>query len=355
MRRTMKQKKIVMILGSMNRGGAERVISILSHDYAEKGWNVELVLLLFNRVDYILHPNVRIIDMTCGEGYSRMKRIPRWLYGIRKYIRKNKPDIVLAFAARINLLTQIACIGLKQRIFISERNDPNCDGRSKLINIATNIFYPKAAGCIFQTERASGYFPKLKNKKIIANPIMVAEFASVNKLCRIVTVGRLTAQKNQKMLIRAFSKISDKYPMHTLDIYGDGELLEELKKCARENFVANKVLFHGNVIDVHKQIANAELFVLSSDYEGLSNALLEAMMMGLPCISTNCAGSDEYIRDGENGILIPVGDEKALIIALDKMLSDDKLRIRCAEQAKKDSVIFSEKIILQKWHELMDY
>ena len=347
-------RKITIILGSMKRGGAERVISILSRDYAEKGWEVDILLLLFHQIDYKLHPNVRVFDLTGGEMQSRLKRIPVWLHGIRRHVRKNRPDLVLSFAARINLLTQIACLGMKQRIFISERNDPNCDGRSLGIKLGTKLFYPTASGCIFQTQRASSYFPGLKNKTIIPNPVEVMEVASPKKNDRIVTVGRLTAQKNQKMLISAFSKITSKYPTYTLDIYGAGELLGDLKKYAGDNHVADKVTFHGNVLDLHQQIADAELFVLSSDYEGLSNALLEAMMMGLPCISTNCAGSDEYINDGENGRLVPVGDETALVLALDQMLSDKALRKRCGEQARKDSHAFCKETVLQKWHDTMD-
>ena len=347
-------KKIAIILGSMGRGGAERVASILSADYAKQGWQVDLVLLLFNKVEYELHPNVNVIDLSFSEERSRVKRAPLWLSGIRKYIKENRPEVVLSFAARINVLVQLACTGLRQKIFISERNDPKCDGRSKLVDIATKMLYPRAAGCIFQTQRAASYFPQLKNKTIIANPIAVAEQAAEQKKKKIVKVGRLAPQKNQKMLIGAFSKIAERFPQHTLDIYGAGELQEELSQYAYALGVGERVIFHGNAPDVHRQIADAEVFCLSSDYEGLSNALLEAMMMGLPCISTDCAGSDEYICSGENGILVPVGDEAAMAEALIAMLSDEQLRNRCAQQAKNSAVAVSTETVLLKWHELLD-
>lgn len=350
----MNQKKIVMILGSMHRGGAERVISILSQDYAEKGWSVDVILLLFNNVEYILHPKVNVIDMAYDERKSRIARVPKWLYGIRKYIKDSKPDVVLSFAARINILVKIACIGMKQRLFVSERNDPRCDGRSKLVDLLTKVLYPKTSACIFQTRRAASYFPNLNNKVIIANPIMIFDIADKIKEHKIVAAGRLSAQKNQKLLIEAFSEISTRYPMYTLEIYGDGELLEELIQCAKDHGVEEKTVFHGNVFDLHKQIANAEIFVLSSDFEGLSNALLEAMMMGLPCISTNCAGSDEYIESEKNGLLVPVGNVEEMASALERLIKDEKLRIKLGEQAKMDSDIFSKDAILHKWHSLMD-
>lgn len=116
---------------------------------------------------------------------------------------------------------------------------------------------------------------------------------------KIVTVGRLTVQKNQKLLIESFSEVLKKYPNIILEIYGDGEKREELKYIIKTLGVSNNVIFKGNILNVHEAIADAGLFVLSSDYEGLSNALMEAMMMGLPCISTTCAGSDELISDGK--------------------------------------------------------
>ncbi len=350
----MKSRKIAMILGSMGRGGAERVISILSRDYAEKGWDVDIVLLLQYKIGYELHPNVHVINLTCGEDQPRAKRTPAWIKGIRNYVKVNKPDVVLAFAARINLLALIACTGLKQQIFISERNDPKYDGRSKLIDMATRCLYPKATGCVFQTRRSASYFSKLKNKTIIPNPIMITESAAPVKNKQIVTAGRLTAQKNQKLLIEAFAEIASQYPLYTLNIFGGGELLSELQSLAQSKGVAEKVVFHGNVQNLHEQIAAAEIFVLPSDYEGLSNALLEAMMMGLPCIATDCAGSDEYIRDGENGLLVPVGNKDALVQAMKRMLNDAALRVRCAEQAQKDSAAFHKENVLQQWHDLMD-
>lgn len=346
-------KKITFILGSMNRGGAERVISILSNDYAEKGWKVDIVLLLYNTVAYELNSNIHIVDFS-GSTTSRNKRVLYWLKSIRHYIKTEQPDIVLSFAARINILTQLACVGLKQKIFVSERNDPYYDGRSKIIDIATVIFYPKANAVVFQTKRAMGYFPKLKNGIIIANPIAVKQYACKNSSKKIVVVGRLTEQKNHKMLFRAFTQVIKEFPEYVLEVYGQGELENELKILTKELEIQNKVFFMGNVSDIHEHISDAELFVLSSNYEGLSNALLEAMMMGLPCISTDCAGSDEYIRDGKNGLLVPVGDGNAMAKAICRMLTDKNFRIACGKQARMDAVDFSKETILKKWHALMD-
>lgn len=349
----MNTKRITFILGSLARGGAEKVISTLSRDYAEKGWNTDIILLLFNAVEYDINPTTRIIDFS-GNTQSRIKRLPYWLKSIRRYVIENKPDVVLSFAARINIISQVACENMVNKFYVSERNDPYCDGRSKFIDIATNILYPRTDGVIFQTRRAASYFPKLDNGTIIANPITVSSVAAKKKTNKIVTIGRLNQQKNQKMLIESFALIVDKYPGYILEIFGDGGLKQELKNQIAMLGLNKKVVLRGNVSNIHEQIADAKLFVLSSNYEGLSNALLEAMMMGLPCISTDCAGSDEYIRNGENGLLIPIEDGYALAEAMDKMLSDDELRIKCGLVAARDSSKYSKRIVLKQWHDLLD-
>lgn len=350
----MVEKSILIILGSMGRGGAERVISIVSDYFCRRGWKVYIALLLFNNVDYELNKNVTVIDLS-GKVQSRYKRLPEWVFGIRRLVKKIKPDRVLSFAARINIIVQIACLGLKQKIIVSERNDPYMDGRSGWIDLGTRLLYPKADAVIFQTKRAESYFSryKLRNTYIVPNPISVSCYSGKIKPGKIVTVGNLKKQKNQAMLIQAFAGIQNHCQGTELHFYGDGSLKSELEQLAFENGISNKVFFHGNVRDVHQQIADAHIFVLSSSYEGLSNALLEAMMMGLACISTECAGADEYIRNGDNGILVPVGDVGALTTSMITLLKDVQYSRKLGEVAHHDSIEFSSENVLQKWYEII--
>lgn len=346
-------KKITFVLGSMGRGGAERVISILSQNYAARGYSTDILLLLSNDVEYELHPNTRIFDFSGNPEKSRFRRLPYWLKSIRNYVRQQHPDAVVSFAARINIIVMTALTGFRQKILVSERNDPYCDGRSGLVDIAAKLLYPKAGHVVFQTRRAASYFPYLKNSVIIPNPIRTdcqAENTNVNK---IVTAGRLTGQKNQKMLIDAFAVVSARHPDAFLEIYGCGELEQRLKDQISRLSLENRVFLCGNVSNLHERIADAAVFCLSSDYEGLSNALLEAMMMGLPCISTNCAGADEYIRDGENGYLTETGNCAQFADALEKLLSDERKRTAFSRQCRKDSFAFSAEQVIREWDKVI--
>ena len=147
--------------------------------------------------------------------------------------------------------------------------------------------------------------------------------------------------------------IADKYPDYILEIYGEGELKEELQKQINEYGLEKRIILKGTFINIHERIADATLFILSSDYEGLSNALLEALMMGIPCISTNCAGADEFIESGVNGLLTPVGDAAKMAISIDRMLGDKELRAYCGRNAREKAQSFSKDKVLRLWHELM--
>lgn len=345
-------KRIAFVLGSMGRGGAERVISILSRSYAERGYQTDIIVLLSGVVGYELHESTRVIDFS-GGGKSRIKRLPFWLKSLRNYYKENKPDTVVSFAARINIIVKMALTGLKPKLIVSERNDPRCDGRSKFVDIMTKLQYPKVDAVVFQTERAKSYFPKLSNSTIIPNPIVCPcswENTNPNK---VVSVGRLTAQKNQKMLINAFSKVSEQNPDAFLEIYGAGELEGELKAQIDALGMKDKIFLMGNVNDVHFRIKDAAVFCLSSDYEGLSNALLEAMAMGIPCVSTRCAGADEYIIDGENGFLVNIGDEEGTARGISKLLRDEELRKKFSERTVKTSESFLLPAVISRWDELI--
>lgn len=342
-------KKITFIIGSMRRGGAERVISLLANHYAEKNWEVNILTLLNNKVQYKLHSNVNVIDFSSN--LSRILMFPKWVYSIRKYFIENNPDKVVSFVARINIITLLSSLGLDLDIIISERNDPKSDGRSIIVKALTFILYRLARIVIFQTKSAKSYFPQYiqSNSLIISNPIEIKKSASDIKKKKIVSVGRLESQKNHKLLIDAFNIVHKSYPKYELYIYGEGILKGELLQQIENYNLLEKVFLKGNVSNIHEHISDAEMFVLSSDYEGLSNALLESMFMGIPSISTNCAGSNEVIINEENGLLVPIGEMEPLADAMIYLIENEELRRKISTNSIKLKENFKLDIIMDKW------
>ncbi len=346
-------KKVLFVTGSLRRGGAERVLSILANEMAEKGWQVHILTLLFSKRGYQLNTNVEVIDIS-KEERNQMLDAPRLILQTRKIIKQLKPDAVISFMVTINIVTWLATRFLGVVFIPSERNDPSV-GRGKVISFLQNLVYKQSTKTVMQTERAKNYFERKvqDNSIIIPNPIVVHNMAASVKECRIVSVGRLEPQKNRELLIEAFNEVHKRYPEYVLEIFGEGSLETKLQKQINDKELGEFVKLCGNVQNIHERIANAEVFVLSSDYEGLSNALLEALMMGLPCITTNCAGSEDAIENGKNGIIVPVGDKEALVSAMCALIEDKDMAMRLGMEAVKRSAKFSKDTIVNQWMELV--
>ncbi|WP_214079670.1 glycosyltransferase family 4 protein [Mesotoga sp.] len=349
-------KHIVFVIGSMGRGGAERVISILANTYAREGWKVSIIMLLDNKNDYPLDKSIELISYANNKR-PRVLQMPKWIFGMRRYISKSRPDVVVSFVARINIVTLLACFGLRRKIVVSERNDPEADGRSFFVRIATNLLYPLAHKVVFQTRWAQSCFSKRVQKKsvIIPNPIQVSKYAlpQDQRKKKIVAVGRLSKQKNHELLIKAFKRVHEVYPEYKLFIYGEGDLREYLEKLIEDTKLSEAVFLPGNVPDIHEQIADAEMFVLSSNYEGLSNALLEAMMMGLPCISTDCAGSNEIIENGRNGVLVAIGSETELVRKIKMLIRKPTSREELSLEANDSIEAYSVDVVINEWRQII--
>ena len=349
-------KKIVFFTGSMGRGGAERVISILSDVYAKKGWKVDIVMLLHNKSGgYTLNENVSVKTFF-PKNSGLVKKMLLNIINVRAYLKKEKPDVIVAFMAHYILISAIASKGLGIRYIASERIDPTSVKHNFIYRAVLNKIYEKADKIIFQTERAKNYFNEKiqKNGRIIGNPISIKCKAEENTRKKIVSVGRLTQQKNHKMLINAFYRVVKQYPEYILEIYGDGleksNLLKQIKNLGMEEHV----FLCGNHPDIHEKIKDAQIFVLSSDFEGLSNALLEAMMMGISCISTDCAGSDEVIENKVNGLLVGVGKEDQLTNAIIELIENDELRQNIAQKARESVERFKTENIIDQWSEVIE-
>jgi GalNAc-alpha-(1->4)-GalNAc-alpha-(1->3)-diNAcBac-PP-undecaprenol alpha-1,4-N-acetyl-D-galactosaminyltransferase len=335
----------------MDRGGASRVLSILANHFSTAGWNVELIFFrLRNRYD--ISNSVKLIQLCDSDDKISPFRL---IFRLRRYLKTTESDTIISFLMPVNFLTILSSIGLNKRVIISERNDPLKSGRRVWKKIA-DILYRKADTVVFQSKRVKSHFPaKIQNKSVvILNPIKVAVSACGNNSKKIVSVGKLYPQKNHKLLINAFCEIHKKYLDYSLHIYGEGPLRTELERQIENLGIGNAVFLHGNHADVHKRINDAEIFVLSSDYEGLSNALLEAMMMGIPCISTDCAGSDEIITDEVNGILVPTGNKKKLVEAMEKLICNKKLAIAIAQKSKEDSSSYGIKNVVNMWEKIIE-
>ncbi len=348
--------RISFFIGSMIRGGAERVISLLANHYCRSGWNVDIVLLLANKVEYDLDEKIHIVDLTAS-GNSYAQKALSWLPKIRAYLKEKRPERVVSFVARINALVLTAALGLKIPVIVSERNDPRRDGRGRVMQAYCNLIYRTATSIVYQTAYEKACFSRALEHKgvVIANPVSVAvkKQSADGSLFRIVTAGRLAEQKNHIMLIQAVAAVQAKGRKVVCDIYGEGPYRKQTEDAIRECGVQDTVTLQGNVKDIHQQLSTASLFVMTSNYEGLSNALIEAMMMRFPCITTDYDGVNELIRDGDNGLIVARNDSKGLAHAILRVMEEEGLAFRLGNNAERSAEIYKSENVLTQWEKVI--
>ncbi len=333
------KKKIVFIILSLFGGGAERVVSILANALAGRNWNVSVILYQRKQWEYPLSENVKLHVLPSFEQDNPIAKRVKYIAHIRKILTEEKADVVLPFLAIPTVHTFFASRGLKCRFIATVRNNPDRYPDQRCLRLLVNCCTVRADCVMYQTEEQKSFFQKAKNTFIVHNPVnpdmLKADFPYRAAVTNIASFGRLSVQKDHQLLIRAFSRIAAEYPQVSLQIFGEGEERAELERLIAQLELCGRVWLMGSTDHVLERMLQSDIFVLSSAYEGLPNALMEAMAVGLPCVSTRCpTGPGDLIDDGENGILVPVGDETAMADALRKLMDDSGLRKRLGTNAR---------------------
>lgn len=349
-------KRIAIIAHGLSDGGAERVASMLANGYAQKGHAVLYLAALCPDKEYPLDERVeyRYIEVPkC----TKATRFLRRSMIIDREIRDFGADVAVSF------LEKEAIIPNMRRtvpMVYSMRNDPSNAIKNPIHKTITMFSYGRADRIVFQTQGAMDFFSEKIQEKgvIIPNPLTknLPYWNPHDHEKRIMTACRLTKQKNLPMLIRAFAIFHGNHPDFKLEIYGRGAELENLRTLCRELKIEDAVLFPGYSKEIHKIMANSAAFVLSSDYEGLSNSMLEALAIGVPTICTDCppGGSREYITDGANGFLVPVGDIQALADRLEELVIDPALCQKMSWQAMQVRQKLNADRVLTQWEQVLE-
>ena len=359
----MKSKEIAVITFSLSNNGAERVFTELSNEWAKEGHSVTVMQFeknAFGSESFELDSKVKEITLDHKCVANKLKRYFLYLRDIRKYLKDHQNAVVISFSFTTQLIVAMASMFLKNRIIFSERNDPNRCPYSKITRILRDLSFHKADKIVFQTEDAKAYFPQSIQRRgtIIVNPInpLLPEVYNGDRRKTIITASRLRPQKNLSMLIEAFSIFHTSFTDYEVEIYGIGEELKLLEQVAIDNGVADKVHFMGFSTEVNMKMRDAAMYVCSSDYEGISNSMLEALGMGIPTISTDCpiGGARQVIKDHENGILIPVRDTQALYHAMVEVAENKDLASKLTRNSSHAREEYNVERIAMQWVDFFD-
>lgn len=352
--------KILFYIGNLRKGGAERVVATLSNKLVEKN-EVIIITTTDEKVEYSLDKSIKLFSLKNFDGNKNplVKNII-YLKRLKDYIKEIDPDIILGFLPEPSYRLLILKPFIKSPVIISDRNDPKIEYASLKSRTVMKFLYKRADGFVFQTDEARDYFcKKIQDKSIvIANPVddrfLKTKYVGY-KSTEFINVGRLNEQKNQILLIESFKDVIKKYPNYKLLIYGEGSLKNELSMYIKDNKLNNNVKLCGNVDDIENILKDKKGFILSSKYEGMPNALMEAMAVGVPCISTDCpcGGPRELIKNNINGLLVKSNDKNELVSAMYKIIENDKMCKKIAMSAKKNMNNYSCDKIVSKWFEFM--
>jgi len=326
--------RLTCFIYSLGPGGAERVMSILAGAWASRGHRMTIVTYdEGSTAFYALHPEVTVqkLRLSCGSIVRRASNHFRRIPIFRRVIRETRPDIVISFMDRTNVLVLMAAIGLGIPVIVSERIDPRRYSPGFPYNFLRRWFYRNATAVIVQSVGQADWFKQMSSRVVvIPNPVNACSNdrnSQTERTSIIIAVGRLTRQKGFDLLLTAFSKVRKEHPEWNLVIYGDGPKRPALERQIFELKLNGRVQLPGLTTNLTAHLRTAGCFVLSSRFEGFPNVLIEALACGCPVIATNCSDSiAEIVRHEWNGLLIPCEDVDSLSRALERIMEDVKLR-----------------------------
>ena len=354
-------KEIIFVTISMTGGGTERVIATLANYWCGQGKSVHVLMIGGDDIAYELDEQIDVRSISGATGGDIKARIGR-INCLRNEFKKDSNAVVIAMGTVAAMFSSVAAIGLKNRLILSERNDPNRLNHRPIKEYEKtirNMLYNKADSIVFQTDMAKKCFPdKIQSKGcIIMNPIrgdISAKEDYSERRKAVMTAGRLTEQKNHRLLIDAFIKAHASHPEYSLEIYGEGDCKDKLLEYIDEKNAKEFVLLKGFSNDLVSVMSDTRIYVSSSDWEGISNSLAEAMASGMAVVATDCpmGGSAMLIRSGENGLLTKVGDCDEMADALDRIMEDDEFGKAISEHASLLKDELAVKSIAKQWEAL---
>ena len=353
---------IAIITAALGPGGAERVVSLMTGAWAAKGHRVTIITFdeegapIFHPLD----PRVELQRLGIARGGGAVAVAHTFLQRcriLRGTLDALRPDVTISFLTKINVLTLIANLGRDRCVVVSERNNPRLQRASRLWTLMLAWLHWRADAIVMQTKASLECLGKEARRRavVVPNPITIGLPVQRERRYRILAAtGRLTWQKGFDLLLDAFARIADRHPGWRLMIWGEGEGRADLERQIGEHDLSERVSLPGNSGSPDEWVEQADAFVLSSRYEGFSNALGEAMAAGLPVAAFDCRYSPaELIRHGEDGLLVADGDVTALAETLDRLLGDAALRDRLGRAARMTAERYRPEAVLAQWERVL--
>ena len=353
-------KNVDFYISSLSGGGAEHVLINLATSFSEMGNRVSITSLERRKQFYEVEDNIEVIRYNHTKD-NAIVGIIKDIISVRRQLKSRKnTDVAVSFLGRTNIVLSIASIGIKKKVVICDRNNL-ARKYSKWVFLLLCAIYSLTDELIVQTNEIIDVYPKFLRKKIrvLENPL---DFKEMDKQCvekveksnTLISVGRLERQKDYKTLISAFAEIADEHKEWNIKIYGKGDMKEEIQKWIDQAGMTKRIVLCGVTHTPFFEMKKSKIFALSSFFEGFPNVLCEAMYAGLPCIATACqSGPRDLIQDGENGLLVEVGNVHEMAEKLNLLMNNEEMRDLLGKEAYKRILRLDSKIVCKRWLDVL--
>lgn len=364
--------KVLLYIHSLENGGAERVVANLANFWVSIGWQVTFVTVAPCVTDfYVLDPAIRRIshdlaDRRRGAAAGALRNAKRVL-ALRRTLQGVRPDVALSAMHTANVVLALAARGLPDLLALgSEHNFPPLSPMGLVRETLRRVAYGRLQAVVALTHECAGWLdahtlaPRVPT---IPNPVCwplsdQKPRRSPASCCRpgrqiLLGVGRLSMEKNFPALIEVFSRLAVRHPGWDLIILGDGPTRSALDAQVHAAGLEQRIFLPGRVGNMREWYARADLYAMTSLFEGFPNTLLEAMACGLPVVSVDCdTGPRDIIRHWIDGFLVAPGEPDELESALDKLMGNQRLRESFGARAIEVRQRFSMEKISGMWTDL---